>query len=241
MSSSLYADEPGIPVSSDPRFKLPKRFTELRPAQLLIAEQAAALLSSGTDIVLVEAKVGFGKSLFAELVRQLLQTRMVMVVPRIDLQRQFLESFPQSRLLQGRTNFPHGGVDGRRDFPRVTCADCKEMHFCKNTGCMYKEAKNDFMSASVGVTNVSYFMAAANYLNMFLPGNDKKPRPGQHPHHPRRHPPALERPRRGPPPIPPPQAPALTLTEKRWIWWPRGLNPWTVRTVIWKASRMQVA
>lgn len=179
MSSSLYADEPGIPVSSDPRFKLPKRFTELRPAQLLIAEQAAALLSSGTDIVLVEAKVGFGKSLFAELVRQLLQTRMVMVVPRIDLQRQFLESFPQSRLLQGRTNFPHGGVDGRRDFPRVTCADCKEMHFCKNTGCMYKEAKNDFMSASVGVTNVSYFMAAANYLNMFLPGNDKKPRPGQ--------------------------------------------------------------
>lgn len=164
-------------VKEDKRFILPPRFQHFRKEQLQFAEQAFELLSSGSaDVVVMEGPVGFGKSLFAEMVRQLLKIRMLMVVPRIDLQEQFLDSFSYSRLLQGRSNFPHGGPTGRRDYPQVTCADCKKKFFCEDSGCEYKEAKAIFEHAGVGVTNLSYFLAAANYLKMFKPDpkKDKK-------------------------------------------------------------------
>lgn len=166
---------PDILVRDDHRFRLPRRFTEFRPDQLKFAEIAASMLSTGTDVVCVEATVGFGKSLFCEMVRQLMGVPMVMAVPRIDLQKQFMESFPYARLIQGRSNFPHGGAGGRAAYPAITCADCNDQHYCKAAfNCHYKRAKLDFMQAQVGVTNLSYFIVAANYLKMFNPGQAPK-------------------------------------------------------------------
>jgi hypothetical protein len=154
----------------DKRFNLPEKFEKSRKGQLRIAEQAADLLSSDTDIVLVEATTGFGKSLFAEMVRQLLKTKMIMVVPRIDLQEQFLNSFPYAQLLLGRSNFPHGGINGESEYPEITCADCNNEYLCQGRGCLYKEAKSNFVNSDLGVTNTSYYLAAANYVGMFRPG-----------------------------------------------------------------------
>lgn len=157
-------------VKNDERISLPEWFHKFRPEQLIKAEQAAGLLESGTDVVCLEADTGFGKSLFAELVRQLMKTRMVMVVPRIDLQKQFMDAFPYTKMINGRRNYPHGGRFGQRDFPAISCADCRENQFCGDRGCQYKINKKVFENSQVGIATTSYWLAAANYLNMFRPG-----------------------------------------------------------------------
>jgi hypothetical protein len=158
-------------IADDPRFDLPD-FKEFREDQLPLAEVAADYFASGVDVVIMEASVGFGKTLWSELVRQLRgrRTRMLYTTPLIYLQRQFIDSFPKSKLLMGRAKFPHGGKNGKRQFPELTCADCKNNYFCKEAEyCTYKQAKAEFARAQVGVTNSSYFLTAANYLRMFRP------------------------------------------------------------------------
>lgn len=163
------------------RFKFPDKFKHFRRAQYECSQIATDLLNSGTDIVVVEASVGFGKSAMAELVRQMLNpnldTKMLYIAPKNELIHQMVESFPYSRLMKGRTNYPHGGKSGHRDFKsgRATCADCVKGSLCSEgqDPCDYNIEKRRFLYApEIGITNTAYFMAAANHLNIFKPRAD---------------------------------------------------------------------
>ncbi len=159
------------------RFNFPPKFTHFRRDQYECSEIAADLLSTGTDIVVVEASVGFGKTAHAEIVRQMLQTKMLYIAPKNELIHQMVESFPYSRLMKGRANYPHGGKTGKIDFKsgRATCADCVKGSLCQDgqDPCNYNIEKRKFMFANeIGITNTAYFMAAANHLNLFQPRAD---------------------------------------------------------------------
>lgn len=154
---------------------LPVKFTKLRKQQIETAEKVVELMTSGTDIVIVQAQVGFGKTLMAEVVRQLMDWRMVYIPPHLALQRQFLNDFPYAKLLYGRGNFRHGRDPGNL-YPAESCSDCHSKSLCPAVGpCDYKKAKAAFQKADVGVCNLAYFLSAASYLSMFQAGIDGTP------------------------------------------------------------------
>ena len=163
---------------------LPSRFATIEPQQLHILDQILSAFDDGVRLVMLQAPCGVGKTLVAEIVRQCLGEKMLYLPPHLELQDQFVREFTYANLLKGRSNFAHGGATGRKDFPRVTCADCMENSLCggdKKVQCDYSRAKDEFLSSEVGVANLSYFLAAANGINMFVPlaqmgdgGGDKK-------------------------------------------------------------------
>lgn len=137
-------------------------------------------------------------TLLAEITRQCLDLPMLYLPPHIELQKQFIRDFERAVLLNGRSNFPHGGLTGERDFPRITCKDCVESNLCSRPGeggvnqasitgqevakkkkiktnCKYSQRKNQFCHARVGVANLSYFLHAANGINMFVPRHKYDP------------------------------------------------------------------
>lgn len=75
------------------------------------------------------------------------------------LQRQFIEDFPDTAVMYGRSNYQTELV------PELTTEDClgKECNYCNI--CPYKVAKRDFVQAPMGMTNISYFLAESNYVN----------------------------------------------------------------------------
>lgn len=161
----------GEEVPIDSRFNLPENFKMLRKSQLEAAELTYKLFESGVDVVVVDATPGFGKSIFAELVRQLMKTRMLYVCPKNELLEQMQRSLPYAKTLCGRSNYPHGMPGSKKDFVNgVTCAECNKGILCGGPDrprCKYKRAKELFQTADVGITNTAYFMVAANYLGMF--------------------------------------------------------------------------
>lgn len=163
-------------VPIDSRFILPSSYKMLRKSQLQAAEIAADLIANGTEVVVIDASVGFGKGLCAELVRQILATRMLYVAPKNELINQMQRSLPFAETLKGRSNYPHGGPNGFRDFKRgISCAECQRQALCKEKRyCAYHRDKDKFIKGSVSITNTAYYLVAANYLKMFNPNNPSK-------------------------------------------------------------------
>ena len=74
---------------------------------------------SGAKVVLLEAPTGAGKTLIAETVRRLLETRGVFTCTSISLQDQILRDFGDyAHVLKGRSNYP------TLDNPSITADDC---------------------------------------------------------------------------------------------------------------------
>jgi hypothetical protein len=178
MSSTLKikADETEIEIDKE-RFSFPPRFKKFRKSQYEAAEVINDLHKSGVQVVVLEASVGFGKTVCAELVRQMRsewvpKSKMIYVAPTNGLITQMLESFPYANEIKGRLNYPHGGSTGKIDFANGSknCGDCVKGKLCNQSSCEYKAAKYAFNSAEkIGITNTSYYILAANYLRAFNP------------------------------------------------------------------------
>lgn len=143
---------------------------EFRPEQTLTAVRAALAIEQGAQVVLIDGPPGIGKTLLADMVAQLLQMRMCYVAPHLILQDQFLRDFDQARILKGRANYPRGDDPNRTMWPARTCADCHKREYCdprEEGHCEYRDAKDAFQVAQVGVVNTAYWLTAASHLGMF--------------------------------------------------------------------------
>lgn len=132
--------------------------------------------SGGAKVVFLQAPVGTGKTLTAELVRRLLGGRALYICSTKTLQHQAARDFSYAKLLKGRANYPTltGGVDawGRAsDDPRSipTCADCTatpsspDCRWCAPTSaCPYRVARNDAARARLAILNYAYALTDWN-------------------------------------------------------------------------------
>lgn len=108
--------------------ELPEGFTSLRPHQVPIIDQIVADFEAGSQVVLLSAPPGAGKTLIAEMVRRSLNNTNMLFLPHTKtLQRQFLADFPNAQLIFGRANYPTLDKPDLFDMGpefRVTCDDC---------------------------------------------------------------------------------------------------------------------
>lgn len=92
--------------------------------------------------------------------------RTVYVATTKSLQQQFIDDFPDARLIQGRANYPTESFPQR--FPRVSTADCNKTSSSPCTLCSnplqdpYFRAKRAALSAPLVIANTAYIMAEAN-------------------------------------------------------------------------------
>lgn len=153
---------------SDPRHPswngLPNWVTAFRSHQIEAVEQIYAAFHE-TDTVVLDAPVGSGKSLVAEMTRRLLGQRSVYTCTTKSLQDQLIRDFPHARVLKGRTNYP----TQLSPFPEVTSADCTAQYlddeclFCEVKGaCGYTVAKREALMSDTAILNTAYFLTEAN-------------------------------------------------------------------------------
>lgn len=137
----------------------PSWLTEFRPHQLTAAREIVNLFESGVDVVMLDAPVGSGKTIVAEMVRQYLGVKGTYVCSGLDLQDQFIGDFGEySRVLKGRRNYP----TLKLPMSMVTAADCKmkACTYCEpKADCPYIKARQGAGAADVAVLNTSYMMA----------------------------------------------------------------------------------
>jgi len=147
---------------------LPAWVTEIRPHQADAVRDIMAAYNAGADVVLLDAPTGSGKTLIAEMVRQLLNTRGVYVCSDKALQRQFTRDFPTARMLQGRNNYPtqHNPAKTADDCTATNPADSCD-HCDSRTDCPYQAARSAALAAPLAVLNSSYYLAATNYAEAF--------------------------------------------------------------------------
>lgn len=109
------------------RVMLPPRFYELRPHQVSAIEQIWDKFREGTEVVMVDAPTGAGKTVIGEFVRQLVAPLLASayVCTTKGLQDQFIHEFPYGMLLKGRANYPT--LDEPERFPKVSGADCSKI------------------------------------------------------------------------------------------------------------------
>lgn len=157
--------------------KLPEWADSLRPDQESAINDIVEAFRT-TDIVILEAPTGSGKTLIAEGVRQHLGLRTVYVCSSIELQHQFMRDFPYAKLILGRTNYTP--LDASN--PAIDCGDCNiqkegSCSSCSDlssTGphcpwchpislCPYKVAKQEAIKAPLVCTNISYFLHETVY------------------------------------------------------------------------------
>lgn len=157
---------------------LPEWVEFLRPDQDQAIQDIVEAFRS-TDIAILEAPTGSGKTLIAEGVRQTLGFRTVYVCSSIELQHQFMRDFPYAKLILGRTNYTPLDTSN----PAIDCGDCNiqrggECSSCESENltdtphcpwchpidlCPYRVAKQQAILATLTCTNISYFLHETVY------------------------------------------------------------------------------
>jgi len=155
--------------------KLPSWADSLRPLQVSAIQDIISAFQH-TNIVILEAPTGSGKTLIADFVRQAYNERTLYSCSSISLQHQFLRDFPDAKLLKGRSNYPTFDHPERfrSKFNRVTCADCDKKqdssgdwvcHQCSDVHkCPYELAKADAIRSDLCCVNTHYFLYECNYV-----------------------------------------------------------------------------
>lgn len=143
---------------------MPGWLTGLRPHQVE-AIQLIAQKFQETDHVILDAPVGSGKTVIADLSRRLLGTNASYICTTKTLQDQFARDFPEARILKGRANYPTKFAE----FPEVTAADCTAgpsspmCFYCDHVDdCHYQIAKRQALAATTAVLNTSYWLTESN-------------------------------------------------------------------------------
>lgn len=139
---------------------LPDKFEEIYPYQIEAVTETVEAFESGTPVVVLEGPTGSGKTLIAECVRRMLDTRAVFMCHNKSLQEQFAGDFPYSRVLWGRANYtPQNVLEG------ATCEDCtwtqevKKCLLCPDRDrCPYLVAKVHAIHSPVPVLNSAYWL-----------------------------------------------------------------------------------
>lgn len=171
---------------------LPLWATALRPHQVTVIQDIISAYKNGTNIILLDAPTGSGKTLIAEMVRRQFDYRGLYICSSLSLQTQFHRDFPTASILKGRSNYPT--ADLQSAFPNITAADCSKtkttLPACYNcdpsvqgerphcrwchpvTACPYEQAKMELIQNKLGCTNLYYFLYEANYVGA-LPLNRK--------------------------------------------------------------------
>lgn len=111
---------------------LPAWATEFRPSQAEAITRIVNAYQRGATTVVLDAPTGSGKTLIAEATRRMLRTRAVYVCATKQLQRQFLADFPDTVLLQGRSNYPTYDHPGLYERGLLTADDC---NLAEDTAC----------------------------------------------------------------------------------------------------------
>ena len=164
---------------------LPKWVEVIRPHQWDAVRAIVAEYEEGVDLVWLDAPVGSGKTLIAEMVRQILAARNIAaklpvlksqyVCSDKSLQEQFLKDFstdgsgnPNARVLMGRSNYTPTRMDGMGSMGEmgITCADCSgpQCNMCEGyAACPYVIAKRVAEVAPTAVLNTAYLLAAGRY------------------------------------------------------------------------------
>ena len=142
-----------------------------RPHQAAAVEEIMDGYARGKKVMVLDAPVGSGKTLIAEMVRRRLAVEglegadgsMLYVAHSRGLQAQFLADFPAAKVLMGKSNY------STRDGPAwVNCGDCTATRgkttckWCVETAaCPYKVAKQQAKAARIAVVNTAYMLAEA--------------------------------------------------------------------------------
>lgn len=171
---------------------LPEWVEEFRPQQIDAVEMAIDAYRSGVRVLFGEMPTGAGKSLVAEMVRRMLQTRAVYLVSTKQLQRQIEDAFLYASVLWGRANYPT--YDRSDHFPKIHAGMCDKEpgHFCdlcdvaedvdERTGCsfchpvshcFYERAKRQALAADLAVLNYRYALTEMNYVGRFGEQRDR--------------------------------------------------------------------
>ena len=147
-----------------------------RPEQVIALDALCLSVEQGKKILVAELGTGVGKSAVAICLSRWMATRQgtpmgfqkgaVVLTSQKVLQDQYVKDFPEARDLRSAQNFqcngPLGGTCGetwrvRKAVGRAHAATLQ----C--APCPYREAKDAFAAAEVGVTNYSYFLSEAVY------------------------------------------------------------------------------
>jgi len=165
MTAADYAD-----LSSYGSEPWPDWVKGFRDHQVAAVEEIMDGYARGKKVMVLDAPVGSGKSLVAEMVRRRLAVEgmgdgsMLYVAHSRGLQDQFLGDFPEAKVLKGKSNY------GTRDGPAwVNCGDCTATRggtavckWCVDAGkCPYKVAKQQAKAARIAVVNTAYMLAEA--------------------------------------------------------------------------------
>ena len=149
---------------------LPKKFSSWRPVQAAAIER---LLATRQPHVLLEAPPGTGKSLIGAALQRLSGEQLLYTCTTKHLQDQMLDDFPHAQILKGRANYP------TRNHPEITCDECektsdnphcshcvctKEADGTWRHDCPYIEAKQQLVSADLGIVNTALLLAEANFV-----------------------------------------------------------------------------
>lgn len=148
-----------LPTPAD--LGLPPKFSAWRPGQYSAIDQACQLLTGGSRVVAINAPTGAGKSGIAVATANTLGGRAVICTSTKPLQRQYLDDFASSGMvdIRGRANYLCRLGDG------ATCEDgydngCKDAPFSQ---CPYRGAYCVACDSPLTVTNYAYWAAIHHY------------------------------------------------------------------------------
>jgi Rad3-related DNA helicase len=163
---------------------LPPWASSIRPHQQQALASILAEFASGTQVVMLDAPTGSGKTLIGELVRQSLDARALYLCSSISLQSQFHRDFPNAVILKGRSNYTT--YDDPSTFPKLNAGDCTKLRttfpacfsclpdeneeglhcrWCHPVeSCPYEQAKFAAIRSPLVCTNTAYFLHEANYV-----------------------------------------------------------------------------
>lgn len=139
---------------------LPAKFDTIYDYQIDAITEIVDAYDNGAKVVVLDAPTGSGKTLVAECVRRMLETRACYVCHNKDLQAQFAGDFGYSKILYGRANY----TPTKPQIVSVTCSDCTQQKdrpcsLCyEPRSCPYQLAKGDAIHSPVPVLNSAYWL-----------------------------------------------------------------------------------
>lgn len=152
---------------------LPEKFTELRDHQIVAISQIQQQFSSGKKVVFLDAPPGSGKTVIAEYIRQLNKWRAIYTCITKSLQDQFLNDFPYSQVIKGRSNYPTELHP--ESYPELSASECQNVYkddgdcvYCDDY-CPYDIAKQRAANSPIAVLNLDYLLSVSgNPMSPFV-------------------------------------------------------------------------
>ena len=137
---------------------LPPWCESLRPHQADAVAEIVAAYRDGVDLVLLDAPTGSGKTLIAEVVRQMMGfPKTSYVCSSLTLQDQFEEDFEYAKVAKGRSNYSVRGGRTAADCVGSGCELCPSLDTCP-----YQVAKEEAREAELACMNTTFTLYQSN-------------------------------------------------------------------------------